>query len=370
MGSGAQLGLLPPYYISFFKLGNAWVGHKTSMVKKSYGTMCIMRRERRQWIDLRWLCLAGIALVLVGCAPVDALGPGGGDLNEQVAIGQARQTSTARAEYEGRIRSTEQALRERQKTANEIAVIMAPVTAEAARLELQSTENAERRLDEDRAATRTAVAVTAEYNAGRATEEAVVRMREANRAVYWGWFMAVWILGTTAGAAYVAYLLIRRWEEAKIDLEQQKIDLERQRFALREIGGSMWWVNAQGRPILLTGEQTGNVVVKAKTVKAKSGNEHNTQALAVQLIGRGIELYGEHSIEIPSRIEMNWSPGKWMRVTRPLKELGIIDTIEGQETFLAEGGPYVNLQQLYWDLVDEKLLLRPSPTGAWSVAGD
>lgn len=325
----------------------------------------------------RVVLLVLVGILLAGCAPVETLGGSTGELprdpNELIMDGYGYQTSTAQAAYERAAQSTEQAAKENRKTANEIAVIMAPITAEAARVNLQLTANAERRVEEDRKATATSAAVTAVYNAGQATATAIAYTNEANRTVYWGWFMAFLIVGTVVGVIIIAYLLIRHWEDAMIDQAQQKLDLERQRYALRLIGGKTWWINAQGRPVPLNQEQTGNVTIKTRTINPGiAGNgQHNTQALAVQLVGKGIELFGEQSIEIPSRIEMDWSPGKWTRVTKPLKELSIIDTIEGQRTFLADGGPYVNLQQLYWDLVDMKLLLKPSsPTQAWSVAGD
>lgn len=330
-------------------------------------------------------------IILTACADSPAAPVQGGqyaDPKEMVAVGQARIQGTAEAQAEEIAQSTRQAAEAEQKTKNEIAVIMAPLTATSESLKLESTAAAITEAAHNLKATDTAFSatVTAQVVKDEQRQEAAaLAQQEANNRANLGQFLLAGIIAIALGLSiYLTYGLAKTYIHHKIQLDKDKMELLKKKYSYLTLAdNSVVYTGASGPEIIQTpalpagGPKRlpawgdGTILDSVPSLgSGRRSDDSSTTGRALALVEKGISLYGPYSIKIPSRDDMDWNPSMWQRATDPLKELGIIMSDPGQGTYLVEGGRYQNLRELYLDLHDGKLVLRPSPTPSYPIAGD
>lgn len=330
-----------------------------------------------------------LPLVLVGCASTGFEGAAQpqqpADPQLRAAVANAEMTATQSAADELSAQATEQEARAERQSEREIAREMAPVTAQAAMLELQITAGAATDQAAQKTATATAQVATSVVAAAQATQ---TREAEVNRAsadniksIAWGIFWAVVIVGTIIAAIIISYRLIKRWQDQEIDFERYRLKLERQKNSIVMLpNGTVVYMGANGPEIItqskapsLPGGTWGDgdkLVMSGGNLRfAARKPDNSTTGRALELLEFAIKKGKAYTDQIPGHREIGWSSSKWTRVINALKDLGIADA-NNKETHLLEQGPYKNVYELYTDLRNNKLILPPSPTPTYPQAGD
>ena len=318
--------------------------------------------------------LLPLTLLLAACVPYT---PGPSSPDEMVYAGQAMQTATQSAIEAESTQVARQAAKEERQTKREIELQMAPVTAQAAMLELQITAGAATDTASQKTATATAAVATAVYSSAIATEtkmsadhrqareDALALGRDIAWAMIAGAFLGIGL--------YLAYWFVLRWQNHTIAQDQMKLDIERQQSSFRVIDGVICYFSVRnGEPqVLIPGKGQKMPVIDGFTPleDVTPGAPADINKLAIEIVDRGIRMWGDYSIQIPGHRAMGWSASKWTRVVEAWKQRGIVDAIEGDKTYLREQGGYTNLKALYDALVSGRLIMDAvTPLNTW--AGD
>ena len=335
----------------------------------------------------------------------------------QKAIADAEIQETAAAQVERQAQATLAAARDAGETENEIARIMAPVRARESEVTLESTAVANRAAAATLSAAETAQAI--EYDAARlAAEQRRIeaqieidrrRRLEANAAAWdsvWRWAKPLLSLAIGGAFAALLYFLPRRWLEHVIRQKRQAgsilllsdgtkiffdergqpdildLDLPRARFGLPKssspAGGNgngshepdklktLSGVWGSGESVQAVGA-SGNVLVSPLRAP-----DHSTNGLALELVQESMRKLegGAYKDELAGWRALNWPSSRWQRAVGALKAAGLVETVEGQGTYLPEGGRYDCLAQLEMALRSRELVLRPAPPPPYPVAGD
>jgi len=337
---------------------------------------------------MKYLFYASISLLLAACT-VEPFGQPAqsSDPHVMVAVGSGYLTSTAQAGNEQSAQATQQAAREERLSELEVAAIMAPVTAQAAMLDLHITAGAATDTAARATSTAGAALATAAAHASQATETREANVRKQARtdaiALGWAWFWGILILGTLVAVISISYRFIKKWEDAAIEHRRIELEIERQKRAIVPIPGGYIYLGPHGPEFFQPGKPPPSPGIGALDEswykeQPEDGEDPTPDQDTLRLLNVAHQKFGPSSDRLPGWRLMGWTPSRWQRVIDPWRAQGIIDTERGHKTFLAQQGPYANIHELYMDLQAGKLPAtnglgpHPSTLGSppYSVAGD
>jgi hypothetical protein len=345
-----------------------------------------------------------IAIFVTGCLPPGEYGGTSPYEDKARAEGRIQATNAARVEQEAQ--ATRQAAREAGQAENEIRRVMAPVQAKQTEMVLESTAIANRAaaaaLDAEQTST-ARQAQLADLEAEKRRIELQIEMDrrrrlEANAAAWdsiWRWAWPLLLLAIGGAAAAALYFLPSRWLAHRIRQERLKNSI----LLLTDGSGrsTTIWLDEQDRPEIIgaTAGGSGNNGSgrhepaspgalagtwgdgeSMRTVGA-SGNvlisrprlpDRSTTGQALVWVQASVKKFGPYQDKLLGHEQMGWGSSKWQRIKKSMGD--IVETIDGKETFLREGGPYQCLAELEQVLREGRLALRPSPTPLYPTAGD
>ena len=349
--------------------------------------------------------LSALSLLAVFLAACDGAPGGYGDPSpyRQKAIADAEIQETAAARVEREAQATLSAAREAGQAENEIRRVMAPVQAKQTEMALESTAIANRAaaaaLDAEQTAT-ARQALLADMEAEKHRIELQIEMdrrrrQEANAAAWdsvWRWAKPLLLLAIGGAFAAFLYFLPRRWLEHVIRQRRQAGSI------LLLSDGTKIFFDERGQPEVLGSPAGGNgngshepTALKSLSGVWGSGEpvqsmgasgtvlisrlrapDHSTTGLALELVQESMRTIegGAYKDELAGWRALNWPSSRWQRAVGALKAAGLVETVEGQGTYLPEGGRYDCLAQLEMALRSRELVLRPAPPPPYPAAGD
>ncbi len=356
----------------------------------------------------RLVFFAALALLLAACEPVT---PEPQDPLAQVLEGQAHQTATAQAVLERDARSTQDAAESEQKSAAEIARVMAPIRASQTALDLQITAGAATETAAIATASAASAQTTATNNAAIATStqaiadfQLEIRKREAVRddaaARFWGVFWPVVVMVFVGGVVIALVVLVwRLGASLGKDLGPWLIEIldRRNSYHVDRYGRIMIWQdpNATYRAGVLDGSPYRQVKPRAyvnlnapenKHTEVRSlgasGNvlssapgqtDNSPGGLVRRLVEDAIRVNGPESEVLPSwpKLKKNgfqWTSDPWKNAVDALKRLGIVSADPGSRTRLV--GEYHCLVELDTAIREDKIKVSRTPPPPYPLAGD